>query len=113
MNEEEFHQDHKRTLELERAASRVLGVGDGASAPEIKRAWRAKCRETHPDLNPGDPEAERKFRLVNCAYDLLTGGALCDELSALAAEHEPSPADGKYDLSNPWGLYLWWRERFF
>jgi len=113
MNEAEFYPDYGRTLELHHAARRVLGVGDNASASEIKRAWRRRCRETHPDLHPDDPEAEKKFKLVNCAYDLLSGGRPCHELIALGAESERASAEGKYDLSNPWGMYLWWRERFF
>ena len=86
MNEAEFYPDYGRTLELHRAARRVLGVGDNASAADIKRAWRRRCRETHPDLHPADPEAEKKFKLVNCAYDLLSGGQPCHELIALGAE---------------------------
>lgn len=49
----------------------VLGVERGASAEEIKKAYRRKARQFHPDSNAEDPEAENKFKEVNEAYDIL------------------------------------------
>ena len=42
----------------------VLGVQRGASDDEIKKAYRAKCKRWHPDLNPNDPTAEEHFKEV-------------------------------------------------
>ena len=52
----------------------VLGVQRGASDEEIKKAYRAKCKRWHPDLNPNDPTAEEHFKEVQAAYDAITKG---------------------------------------
>ncbi|WP_343080357.1 molecular chaperone DnaJ [Ostreiculturibacter nitratireducens] len=49
----------------------VLGVARGASAEEIKKAYRTKAKELHPDRNKDDTTAEGKFKEVNEAYDVL------------------------------------------
>lgn len=50
---------------------KVLGVSQGATQEEIKRAYRRKAKECHPDLHPNDPQAERRMNEVNEAYDML------------------------------------------
>ena len=52
----------------------VLGIQRGASDEEIKKAYRAKCKRWHPDLNPNDPTAEEHFKEVQEAYDAITKG---------------------------------------
>jgi len=50
----------------------VLGVGKNASADEIKKAYRQKALQYHPDRNPGDKEAEDNFKLAAEAYEVLS-----------------------------------------
>ena len=50
----------------------VLGVEKGASEDEIKRAYKKLARKYHPDMNPGDKEAEEKFKEINEANEVLS-----------------------------------------
>jgi molecular chaperone DnaJ len=50
----------------------ILGVTRDASAEEIRKAYRKLARKYHPDVNPGDKEAERKFMALQEAYDVLS-----------------------------------------
>ena len=50
----------------------VLGLSKGAGDADIKKAYRSMAKKYHPDMNPGDAEAEAKFKEVNEAYAVLS-----------------------------------------
>ena len=50
---------------------KVLGVSRDASEKDIKKAYRKLARKWHPDINPGNKEAEQKFKVISMAYDCL------------------------------------------
>ena len=50
----------------------VLGVKPDATADEIRKVYRKLAKQFHPDLNPGKPEAEARFKSIAAAYDLLS-----------------------------------------
>lgn len=88
-------------MAMKRDYYEVLGLTKGADAAAIKKAYRKLAKKYHPDMNPGDAEAEKKFKEVTEAYTVLSdpekkklydqfGHAAFDEAGAEAirtAEH--------------------------
>src|SRR5881396_3810757 len=75
----------------------VLGVAKGATPDEIKKAYRKLARKHHPDLNPGNKQAEERFKEISVAHDVLTDPKkrkLYDEfgLEGLQAGFDPASA---------------------
>jgi DnaJ-class molecular chaperone len=87
----------------------VLGVKPDAGADEIRKVYRRLAKQFHPDLNPGKPEAEARFKSISAAYDLLSdpekrGRYDRGEIDESGAErprysyrsHAEGPGGGKY-----------------
>ena len=72
----------------------VLGLQKGASEDEIKKAFRQLAKKYHPDLNPGDKEAETKFKEVNEAYDRIKNP---EKYSGPTYQNQRSGQQGGYD----------------
>lgn len=68
----------------------VLGIERGASPDEVKRAFRRRAAEYHPDRNPDDPAAQERFTEVNAAYQLLSD----PKKRAVFDRFGPTPFDG-------------------
>jgi len=109
----DFTEKISRDIEVRKAACRVLQVRDGAGQEQLKKAYRRAAMKYHPDHNQDDPQANRKFTLIKCAYELLAGDTPCDELLKEIDSWPGVTKDEKYNLDNPWGHFLWWRQKFF
>ena len=73
----------------------VLGVSKNATDDEIKKAYRSLAKKYHPDLNPGDAEAEKKFKEANEAYEALSDSDKRDKYDRFGhAAFDPSSGGG-------------------
>lgn len=75
----------------------VLGVSRDASQDEVKKAYRRKARENHPDLNPNDPNAAERMNGVNEAYDRIMNPekyAAADRRASAASDGASSTQGG-------------------
>src|SRR5579875_2013437 len=74
----------------------VLGVKKNASKEDIKKAYRKLARRYHPDLNPGNKEAEEKFKEVQEAYSILSNDEKRKAYDTFGtAEPQPGPGAGR------------------
>jgi len=108
-----FTERTSRILQARQAACKVLGVSEGANKNDLKKAYRKASLKYHPDHNPDDAKMAKKFILVKCSYELLAEGKPCPELLEEINTWQGVPEDDKYKLDNPWGHFLWWRDKFF
>ena len=60
---------------IEKDYYKVLGVSKDAKPEEIKKAYRKLARDNHPDQNPGNADAERRFKEISEANDVLSSEA--------------------------------------
>lgn len=80
---------------MSKSPHEILGVAPNATADEIKKAYRKKARENHPDLNPNDPAAAKRMNEINDAYDRLSNP---EKYAA-----RPGSSQGSGGARNPYG----------
>lgn len=100
-------------LEARKVACRILDISESFDSNDLKKAYRRAATKYHPDHNGNTPEANKRFVLVKCAYELLAFDTPCEEILGQVNSWPGVPEDSKYRLDNPWGHFLWWREKYF
>lgn len=95
----------------------ILGVPKTATADEIKKAYRTLAFKYHPDRNPGNAEAEEKFKQITAAYDVLGDeskrrnydlGGYSDNYSYNTSQQSQQHRQYQYTYSNPFGDDNFW-----
>jgi molecular chaperone DnaJ len=89
-----------------RSLYEVLGIPKGASADEIKKAYRKLARQYHPDRNPDDKEAEAKFKEVQGAYDVLSDPEKRKQYDAFGSANGRAAPGGGWTTFNTEGFDL-------
>ena len=105
-HDSEFMERINRDLAARKAARRLLGVQENASEEQLKRAYREAAIAHHPDHKGNSTEANRRFALIKCAYELLACDKPCDEL--LETSHSLSDQNRDALLQLVCAIYVQW-----
>jgi curved DNA-binding protein len=83
----------------------VLGVSRDADQKEIRSAFRKQARECHPDVNPGDPASEERFKEINEAYEVLSDPEKRAKYDQLGSEWQHYQQQGGEPGGFNWGQW--------
>jgi molecular chaperone DnaJ len=78
----------------------ALGVSKNASPDELKKAYRKLVRQYHPDRNPGDKEAEKRFKEIQHAYDVLSDPEKRKQYDAFGSRNGRAGAGPTFDFGD-------------
>ncbi len=78
----------------------ILGLSPGATEKQIKKAYRRLAMRFHPDKNPNDPEAEKKFKQIQWAYEKLRKHKRPHAVPPAASPQEHSLSDSRDPFFN-------------
>ncbi|MFQ5575862.1 MAG: DnaJ C-terminal domain-containing protein [Anaerolineae bacterium] len=79
---------------------KILGVDKNATKEQIKKAYRKLARKYHPDVNPGDKQAEEKFKAINEAHEVLTDPQKRAKYDRLGRAYRQGGAGGGFDWAD-------------
>ena len=85
--------------ETKRDYYEVLGVDKNADDAALKKAYRALAKKYHPDMNPGDAEAEKKFKEASEAYAVLSDAENGANMTSLDTRHLKMAVEEPADLA--------------
>jgi DnaJ-class molecular chaperone len=88
---------------LARDPYQELGVSRGASADEIRKAFRKLAKQNHPDTNPGNKEAEERFKRVSAAFDILGDAEKKKKFDAGEIDADGRETARGFGGGGPWG----------
>src|SRR5687768_15399690 len=98
-----MHGFSRSLTSLARDPYQELGVSRGATADEIRKAFRKLAKENHPDTNPGNKAAEERFKKVSAAFDIVGDVEKRKKFDRGEIDADGRESMGGFGGANPWG----------